>query len=446
MLQNVRKTWLHICFQVLLVAFFLLFPVQTSAQIFPYFGPTNTPLPTASPSATLTPNPSATLIPTGIATPSAAATTSAAQKQTGVFVTNGTDTTVVRDEHILYLGGSFTEVQLASGSSALRQYLASINVKDNVISDWNPSPNNRVEAIAVTADKIYVGGHFTQIAGAVRNYIAVFDKTTGALLGWDPNPNDVVYAIAADDINVYVGGRFTAIGNQNRLHIASFNMATGELNEFNPGADGIIYTIVVDDNYIYLGGEFSVVGGKERRYIAQIDKTTMQVTEWQPRVNNTVRKISVVNGNQIALDGDFTEVNGQPQQSRVVVDPVTGQTVINTPGTTLTLTVQVDQRKLGFRIPNLADILTFMIRAFFVIAGLTALFYLLLGAFGWITSGGAEDSVKAARDKITAAIVGVILIVVVLAIVVTMEQIIFQQRICFGLSCAATIPSLIEPL
>ena len=113
--------------------------------------------------------------------------------------------------------------------------------------------------------------------------------------------------------------------------------------------------------------------------------------------------------------------------------------------TTLTATVKVDQAALGFRIPNLSDILTFIIRAFFVIAGLVALFYLLLGAFGWITSGGAEDGVKAARDKITAAVIGVVLIVIVLAIIVTLEQIIFQGRICFGLSCAASIPNLVEP-
>jgi hypothetical protein len=112
---------------------------------------------------------------------------------------------------------------------------------------------------------------------------------------------------------------------------------------------------------------------------------------------------------------------------------------------TLTATVKVDQNALGFRIPNLADILTFIIRAFFVIAGLAALFFLLLGAFGWVTSGGDEEAVGAARSKITAAVIGVILIVVVLAIIVTLEQIVFRGRICFGLSCAATIPNLVEP-
>lgn len=111
----------------------------------------------------------------------------------------------------------------------------------------------------------------------------------------------------------------------------------------------------------------------------------------------------------------------------------------------LTVTVRVDQSALGFTIPTLSDVLTFIIRGFFIIAGLAALFYLLLGAFTWVTSGGEEDNVKKARDKITAAIIGVILIVVVLAVIVTLEQVVFQSRICFGLSCAASIPDLVEP-
>lgn len=111
----------------------------------------------------------------------------------------------------------------------------------------------------------------------------------------------------------------------------------------------------------------------------------------------------------------------------------------------LTVTVRVDQGQLGFTIPTLSDVLTFVIRGFFIIAGLAALFFLLLGAFAWVTSGGEEDNIQKARDKITAAVVGVILIVVVLAIIVTLEQVVFQSRICFGLSCAASIPDLVEP-
>ncbi len=99
---------------------------------------------------------------------------------------------------------------------------------------------------------------------------------------------------------------------------------------------------------------------------------------------------------------------------------------------------------LGFKIPSLADILTFAIRAFFAIAGIAALFYMLIGAFGWVTSGGDKDSITAARERIQAAVVGMILIVAVLAIIWTLEQVIFKRRVCLGLSCPVTLPGLIE--
>ena len=104
----------------------------------------------------------------------------------------------------------------------------------------------------------------------------------------------------------------------------------------------------------------------------------------------------------------------------------------------------IDTGELGFKIPSLGDLLTFAIRAFFVIAGLAALFYLLLGALAWVTSGGDKDAVTAAREKIQAAVLGMILIVAVLAIIWTLEQVIFNRRICLGLSCPLTLPGLIE--
>lgn len=104
----------------------------------------------------------------------------------------------------------------------------------------------------------------------------------------------------------------------------------------------------------------------------------------------------------------------------------------------------IDTGDLGFKIPSLGDLLTFAIRAFFVIAGLAALFYLLLGALAWVTSGGDKDAVTAAREKIQAAVLGMILIVAVLAIIWTLEQVIFNRRICLGLSCSLTLPGLIE--
>jgi hypothetical protein len=108
--------------------------------------------------------------------------------------------------------------------------------------------------------------------------------------------------------------------------------------------------------------------------------------------------------------------------------------------------IKVDQSPTGlnFHPPTLAQILTFAIRLIFIIGGLAALVMLLLGAFSWITSGGEKDKVQAAQQKIQAAVLGVIMIAVVLAVVVTLEQVVFAGRICLGLSCGITIPSLLK--
>ena len=111
---------------------------------------------------------------------------------------------------------------------------------------------------------------------------------------------------------------------------------------------------------------------------------------------------------------------------------------------TLPACQSIDTGDLGFQIPSLGDILTFTVRVFFVIAGLAALLYLLLGALAWITSGGDKDAVSAAQQKIQAAVIGMILIVAVLAIIWTLEQVVFKRRICLGLSCPLTLPGLIE--
>ena len=97
---------------------------------------------------------------------------------------------------------------------------------------------------------------------------------------------------------------------------------------------------------------------------------------------------------------------------------------------------------LPFQIPTIAEIIAFAIRFFFVIAGLAALIYLILGAFSWITSGGDKDAVSNAQKKIQAAVVGLIVLVLALAIIILIEQVIFDKKVCFGITC----PIVFQPL
>jgi len=99
---------------------------------------------------------------------------------------------------------------------------------------------------------------------------------------------------------------------------------------------------------------------------------------------------------------------------------------------------------LGFEIPNFSMLLTFMIRFFFVLAGISALLYLLWGSLDWITSGGEKDKVEKARGKIASALIGVIVIVATLSIIWTFENVVFKKALCFGISCPMTLPVLLK--
>ena len=96
---------------------------------------------------------------------------------------------------------------------------------------------------------------------------------------------------------------------------------------------------------------------------------------------------------------------------------------------------------LGFSIPSLTDVLTFIIRMVFIVAGLIALLYLFLGALSWITSGGNKENVDKAREKIQAALVGVVLIFAILAIVTVVESI-FSMGL--GVTKPIEFPQLIK--
>ena len=112
-----------------------------------------------------------------------------------------------------------------------------------------------------------------------------------------------------------------------------------------------------------------------------------------------------------------------PQQS-------TGNTSISYP--------KVD---LGFTIPSFDAVLTFIIRFFFIIAGLVALIYFILGALAWITSGGNKESVDKAREKIQAALIGIILLFFVLALVGVLENILGMGM---GITKPIVFPQLIQ--
>ena len=73
-----------------------------------------------------------------------------------------------------------------------------------------------MNAIAVSGNKAYLGGTFTQIGYACGTG-ALFDTTSGALLSWDPKAENEITASTQVGSVVYVGGYFVSMGRKTRF-------------------------------------------------------------------------------------------------------------------------------------------------------------------------------------------------------------------------------------
>ncbi len=67
-------------------------------------------------------------------------------------------------------------------------------------------------------------------------------------------------------------------------------------------------------------------------------------------------------------------------------------------------------------VQGFANLVGFLINMFLVIAGMFLLLYLLWGAYDWITSGGEKEKIVKAQNKITNALIGIVLVFAVLVV------------------------------
>ena len=98
--------------------------------------------------------------------------------------------------------------------------------------------------------------------------------------------------------------------------------------------------------------------------------------------------------------------------------------LINTFLPAVTLDIAGEAQKQGLYGSNLVSRsdagfgtwLSNILQVVMVIGTIACLGFLILGAIGWITSGGDKNKVEQARDRITNAVIGLILLAVTLAI------------------------------
>jgi hypothetical protein len=117
-------------------------------------------------------------------------------------------------------------------------------------------------AVDPSAGQVYAGGLFTKAGGSLHSLIARLDGVSGAIdPTWTasidalPGTGSVqAIAIAAD--GVYVGGQFTHVNGASRSNIAKLT-ATGALDpQFAGATNGAVSRIALAGSGVYIGGTF----------------------------------------------------------------------------------------------------------------------------------------------------------------------------------------------
>ncbi len=177
------------------------------------------------------------------------------------------------------------------------------------------------------------------------------------------------------------------INNVARSRFATFEKESGNLSTIDQPFKDSIKNLTINGSSLYVQN-IEGQNNERRTAFTVLDKNTGQIIE---------------------ANGFSTVIISSPSESNI---PKSTAIEASPSGNTM-----VSEEKLGFKIPSLSEILTFVIRIFFFLGGLAAFVFMLLGAFAWITSCGDKEAITAAREKIQAAIIGIIMMVVVLGIV-----------------------------
>jgi hypothetical protein len=90
------------------------------------------------------------------------------------------------------------------------------------------------------------------------------------------------------------------------------------------------------------------------------------------------------------------------------------------------------------QIEDIGKLISSLIGLLLIIAALMAFFFLILGGIQWITSGGDKTGMEAARNKITHAIVGLVIVGSAWAIMVLVQKFLGIGDIAGG---TVTLPS-----
>lgn len=239
----------------------------------------------------------------------------------------------------MYVGGHFTKVP--PGTERAR--LAAFSASTGALLPWAPKVDQPVLAMVMAPDKsrLVIGGRFDVLNGVAIHGLAGVDATTGANTTWIDRPipeiSDTRYSyvtdLVADADTVYV----SANGEGSFDGRVAVNPLDGR-NRWVDHCQGATWSLALLGNVLYSGshahncaktaGRFpesynGILPANKRYYrlLAQDARSSAPtIQHWFPTTNGGIQgklgpRTMATDGRHLWVGGEFTTVNGAPQQA-----------------------------------------------------------------------------------------------------------------------------------
>lgn len=150
----------------------------------------------------------------------------------------------------VYIGGTFRSVG-SVGAHRIAKWNTATNTWSALGTGLSgfTSENSSISAIAVSGNKVYAGGSFSNIGGVFTSNIAVWNGTAWTAMG--TGVNGTVQVILAKGDDIYVGGNFTTAGGVAANRVAKWNgTAWSGLNSVNLPSTVVSMAFMGNDLYV----------------------------------------------------------------------------------------------------------------------------------------------------------------------------------------------------
>ncbi|TDD28182.1 fibronectin type III domain-containing protein [Kribbella turkmenica] len=229
----------------------------------------------------------------------------------------------------VYLGGAFGRVD-----NKARNRLAAVALTTGALQPWNPDADDDVHALELSADgsRVFVGGGFETLQGEEHHALAMVNTTTGAAF---PMPAAAAIPRKTDEcdsrvkdidvlgVKVFVANAGSGIGCYDGVLAAD---ATSGKLLWQSKCLGATEAVKAIGNWVYKGShahdcsrDGGFPGKTGMHHLLVYSALNGKLGPWYPNTDaggeTLVGPLAFASGgNDLWAGGDFTEVNGVPQQ------------------------------------------------------------------------------------------------------------------------------------